>query len=271
DSSGDGDTGGGIANQGTVTMRNSVVAGNVDGSGGTPDCEAVTSLGHNIIGDDTGCAVTPATGDQVGTGAAPIDPKLGPLADNGGPTPTHALLAGSTAIDAGGSDAAPTDQRGVPRAAPDIGAYELALCQDVVINRVGSGAADVLTGTDGADGFLPQGGDDTVNGLGGDDAACLGDGNDSADAGPGKDVVSGEAGNDAARLGAGKDTATGGEGNDRLTGGGGKDLLKGEAGKDKLRGQGGKDRLRGGPGKDTCNGGGGGKDKGACEKERKIP
>ena len=44
-----------------------------------------------------------ATGDQVGTTAAPIDAKLGPLADNGGPTATHALLPGSPAIDSGES------------------------------------------------------------------------------------------------------------------------------------------------------------------------
>jgi len=58
------------------------------------------------------------------------DPKLGSLADNGGPTLTVALLPGSPAIDAGDTAAAPpTDQRGVPRpfgAASDIGAYEYA-------------------------------------------------------------------------------------------------------------------------------------------------
>jgi hypothetical protein len=41
------------------------------------------------------------SGDKVGTAASPIDPKLGPLADNGGPTKTNALLAGSPALDAG--------------------------------------------------------------------------------------------------------------------------------------------------------------------------
>jgi hypothetical protein len=58
-----------------------------------------------------------------------IDPKLGPLADNGGSTLTMALLRGSPAIDSGNTAAAPqTDQRGFSRpfgAATDIGAYEI--------------------------------------------------------------------------------------------------------------------------------------------------
>src|SRR5207244_2459322 len=72
-------------------------------------------------------------GDLVGTPGAPLDPKLGPLGNNGGPTWTMALLPGSPAIDAG-DDAllsAPfnlaTDQRGLPRksgAHVDIGAFE---------------------------------------------------------------------------------------------------------------------------------------------------
>jgi len=56
------------------------------------------------------------------------NPKLGPLADNGGPTMTMALLAGSPAIDSGAAAGAPaTDQRGVPRpqgSRVDMGAYE---------------------------------------------------------------------------------------------------------------------------------------------------
>ncbi len=62
------------------------------------------------------------------------NPRLGPLADNGGPTETHALLDFSPAIDAGGditcADVGGVDQRNVPRpqgAGCDIGAYEAVL------------------------------------------------------------------------------------------------------------------------------------------------
>jgi hypothetical protein len=61
----------------------------------------------------------------VGTTAAPIDPKLGLLQINGGPTDTMALLATSPAIDAGGPNAPPRDQRHYLRNGPsDIGAFE---------------------------------------------------------------------------------------------------------------------------------------------------
>ncbi|MBI3881173.1 MAG: hypothetical protein HY301_14060 [Verrucomicrobia bacterium] len=62
-------------------------------------------------------------GDLVGT-----DPRLGPLADNGGPTPTCALLFGSPAIDVGDDSLTGTDQRGFLRLSGphvDIGAFEL--------------------------------------------------------------------------------------------------------------------------------------------------
>ncbi|WP_128429497.1 choice-of-anchor Q domain-containing protein [Streptomyces cyaneus] len=107
---------------GHMSLRNSVVAGNtVDGT--TADCEkafaTITSLGRNIDGDGS-CRLT-AAGDLPHR-----DPLLGPLADNGGPTDTAALLPGSPALDA--ADGCPaTDQRGIARpqgAACDIGAYE---------------------------------------------------------------------------------------------------------------------------------------------------
>ncbi len=109
----------------TLTLHNTIVADNTDfgcfqgffGGGAV----TLTSNGHNLASDDT-CNLT-ASGDQPDTA-----PLLGPLADNGGPTLTHALLAGSPAIDAADAAACPaTDQRGVTRpqgAGCDIGSYE---------------------------------------------------------------------------------------------------------------------------------------------------
>ena len=64
--------------------------------------------------------------DLVGTADSPLDPLLGPLQDNGGPTQTMALQQDSLAIGNGDPDGAPTlDQRGVTRGtSPDIGAYQ---------------------------------------------------------------------------------------------------------------------------------------------------
>lgn len=238
-----GDAGGVHNDLASITARNTIVAGNTNPAG-SPDCDgAIASQGYNLIGNNTGCTFAASTGDKVGTGAAPIDPLLGPLGDNGGPTRTLALLTGSPAIDAGnpaapgsgGMACAGTDQRGVPRSDCDMGAYELAFCQTAVVNRVGTPGNDVLIGTAGPDGALSMGGNDKVKGLGGSDRLCLGDGNDTG------------------------------------AGGGGKDRLLGELGKDKLKGQGGNDRLRGGPGRDTCVGGPGKKDRAACEVERQVP
>jgi uncharacterized repeat protein (TIGR01451 family) len=87
--------------------------------------------GHNLDSGNTCGFVEP--GDLQNT-----DPLLGPLANNGGPTQTHALLPGSPAIDAGGECIAFPDQRGVVRpqgAACDIGAYELAVPVDLSVTK----------------------------------------------------------------------------------------------------------------------------------------
>ena len=116
---------------GTVTVTNSIIAGNIDfNDGNDPDLSGgtFTSGGNTLIGD-LGSATGFTDGvnsDQVGSAGTPIDPLLGALADNGGPTQTHALLAGSTAINNGESAVAPlTDQLGNTRvASADIGAFE---------------------------------------------------------------------------------------------------------------------------------------------------
>src|SRR5581483_10304720 len=106
--------GGGIfkypGTQGIVTLANTILAGNRaiagDAPAGGPDCGSdagrMQSAGYNLIGNGADCNFAPVATDRVGTPAAPIDPRLGPLADNGGPTETHALAAGSPAIDAAG-------------------------------------------------------------------------------------------------------------------------------------------------------------------------
>lgn len=86
---------------GYLTMRNSIVAGNYAGTVPSDIQGSVTSEGCNLIGTNANTTITPSTGDQIGTATAPLDPKLSPLLDFDGPTPTHALLAGSPAIDAG--------------------------------------------------------------------------------------------------------------------------------------------------------------------------
>ncbi len=113
-----------------VMLTNSLVARNSAPTG--PDVlvgpDAVALARFSLIGDGSGSGITNTNGNQVGSASVPIDPKLGPLANNGGPTRTHALLLGSPAIDAASTPDCPTiDQRGVLRpqgAACDIGSYE---------------------------------------------------------------------------------------------------------------------------------------------------
>ena len=127
-------SGGGIAFTGVlgpnVNLRNSIVAGNV--AADAPDCDSAAGFppgtpGYNIFGTDNACFFSLFGIDIV------ADPLLGPLADNGGFTLTHALDPASPAIDAGNPEGCTdgialvdVDQRGEPRLQPcDIGAFEL--------------------------------------------------------------------------------------------------------------------------------------------------
>ena len=122
----------------TATVGGSIFAHNIILSGGgseiprdlaTQKSGKINSLDYNIV-IKPGESLSPsAPNDQIN-----IDPLLGPLAYNGGRTKTHAIAPGSPAIDRGNPTFAgvlvPTDQRGLPRAAPspggraDVGAYE---------------------------------------------------------------------------------------------------------------------------------------------------
>ena len=109
---------------GTVAVSNSLIALNTVGAGSTdPNCSGgFDSGGHNLrTTSDPGCAGFTAAGDFVSS-----NPKIGFLANNGGPTQTIALQSGSPAIGhADSATAATRDQRGVLRDShPDIGAFE---------------------------------------------------------------------------------------------------------------------------------------------------
>jgi CSLREA domain-containing protein len=208
DISGNTGGGGGIFNAGgTINLRSTIIARNHDRTSGptpkSPDCggAALTSQRHNLIGDLTGCTFVAMRGDKT-----KINPRLGPLANNGGSTLTRALLAGSPAIKAGGGGGGvPTDQRGVPRRGPDIGAYEFARCGRRVVNRVGSSGKDRLAGTSRGDGILGLGGRDILKGRAGRDGLCGGGGRDKLRGQGGSDTLIGGKGRDACKGGPGKD------------------------------------------------------------------
>jgi CSLREA domain-containing protein len=164
---GSGGNGGGIAvAAGRSRVRNATVAGNGVGTGGASGSTAGTSgaagvggglfvastlsaddlrLQNTIVASSLGANCAGSTGSAIANGGRdlsygdqtcpgrPGNPELGPLKDNGGPTATMAIGAGSAAIDAiparnGGCPA--SDQRGVRRPqgrACDIGAYEFAV------------------------------------------------------------------------------------------------------------------------------------------------
>jgi hypothetical protein len=101
----------------TASVTNTILSNNALGN-----CNRTTGLTGSNDGDtDATCGATITTG-----GFSNVSAKLAPLANNGGPSGTLALQAGSPAIDHGtGAGAAADDQRHFPRdAAPDIGAYE---------------------------------------------------------------------------------------------------------------------------------------------------
>lgn len=165
---------------GVFNVRNTIIAGNTDQSAIGPDCSGpLMSFGHNLLQNPTGCTLL---GDITGT-VFGLDPRLGPLADNGGPTLTHGLLAGSPAIDAGdNATCEATDQRGVARPVGvtcDIGAFEgvleglTILTESPLLNQIGVFSSDAFEATGGRlpyswsviDGGLPAGMNFSADGI----------------------------------------------------------------------------------------------------------
>ncbi|MEM9659697.1 MAG: choice-of-anchor Q domain-containing protein, partial [Planctomycetota bacterium] len=139
--------GAGVASLGSTlttltSLESTIVAGN-NGGGAVPGTDidfvdgdfenSFLSLGYNLVGTGDALPAFDQPGDQINV----LDPMLEPLADNGGPTRTHALMEGSPAINAGNPNFDPNDfdpplefdQRGAPFARVnqgriDIGAFE---------------------------------------------------------------------------------------------------------------------------------------------------
>jgi hypothetical protein len=135
-------TGGGVNNPGaTVNALNTIFGANQASQ--APDFSGnFATASRNLLENNAGSNLSGGNGNLVGTPQNPIDPKLGPLAQNGGPTRTMALLATSPAIDAGTPTGAPRfDQRGVLRGSPpDIGAFENNQASDVAFPAPGDTA-----------------------------------------------------------------------------------------------------------------------------------
>lgn len=245
------DNGGGVWNfGGTMTLTNTIVNSNMAATPSDDCAGAITSLGYNLA-SDTSCALG-GTGDLNSTNSL-----LGPLANNGGPTMTHALLLASPAIDAVplASCNVSTDQRGIARpqgAGCDSGSYEHPptlpqQCSGSVgdYNIIqGTNGNDNLNGGAGRDLIFAYGGNDKLTGGSGDDCLVGGLGDDKLIGGSGKDVLIGGEDNDRLDGDSGSDNLFGGNGNDDLRGGSGNDLIDGEAGVDD---------ARGGTGTDTCD------------------
>ncbi|MGH2694083.1 MAG: choice-of-anchor Q domain-containing protein [Actinomycetota bacterium] len=217
-------------------------------SGGSPNnCNQEDAryedLGFNLTDDpiSTACNLSTAGGSIGGE-----NPRLGPLAFNGGSTLNHSLSEGSPALDAVDPGFCPPpgkDQRGQKRPARhedrdarcDIGSFERNDAEGDVHPRCG--LPRVICGTDGPDRLVGGPEDNEIYGGGGEDVCIGGGGNDTIDCGRGNDDL------------------RGGGGRDRLIGRGGGDTLRGGRGRDVLRGGRGRDLLIGGPQRDVCRGG----------------
>ncbi|HTU21448.1 MAG TPA: Ig-like domain-containing protein [Gemmataceae bacterium] len=113
----------------TVTLTNSILADSIGGDDLVNDQKYSTTGSAVVNATEPNIVMTSSTIDDATTNGTPLtgNPELGPLTNNGGPTPTMALLSGSAALGVGGAaPVVPTsDQRGVSRGnVVDLGAYQ---------------------------------------------------------------------------------------------------------------------------------------------------
>jgi len=133
---------GGVENKGTMNLTNTIVAENA----GAGDCVGKATASDHSLDSDGSCGVGVLS---------KVNPLLGPLVNDGGPTPIHSLKPGSPAIDAGDKAQCPaTDQRGEPRpdvsGTPcDIGADEYNATPPSI--KVPANITTPATGPDGAE------------------------------------------------------------------------------------------------------------------------
>lgn len=246
--------GGGIFNrESDVTLQSTIVAGNSAVESGPEVGGDFVDVAYSLIQNGTGDELVP------GSNLFGVAPLLGPLADNGGPTLTHAILPGSPALDRGSNpNNLIFDQRGygferVIGAAADIGAYEsrdsrVQLMPDPQ-KPIGRKVL-VVVGTRGADAIVVR--------RDFDDVEVVMNGHSYAfDVfAVGRLVAFGMEGND--RISSSltqRALLDGGRGSDILSGGSNADILLGKEGKDTLRGNAGRDILIGGDGLDSLTGG----------------
>jgi hypothetical protein len=187
------DDGGGLFTFDPTEVVGTVIANNEAANQGQDVASDFIEFAFSLVEDP----LNPYGDDPGATNVVGVDPNLKPLANNGGPTDTHAFKKSPAKNKVPKSESEKKDQRGAKRKGKgDIGAYELVKCEGVIVNRVGTGKKDKLKGTKRKDGILGLGGNDKLSGKKGKDGLCGGKGKDKLKGGPGKDKLDGGPGKD---------------------------------------------------------------------------
>jgi hypothetical protein len=137
--------GGMLQSGGLVTVRNTIVA--ADQSNVTiPDTAGAFDMtsAYNLIGNvGAASGFFAANQNQIGTGAAILDPLLGILTNNGGPTPTHRILPGSPAMDKGSAVVVARDEFVLPPLATDQRGMTRPIDHPGAVNASGGDGSDI--------------------------------------------------------------------------------------------------------------------------------